>query len=180
MARKVDVVGYDRAWPAAFASEAEQIRGVLGSNRIAIHHMGSTAVPGLAAKPTIDLLIEVESLAVLDACNPTMLSLGYQAKGEHGIPGRRYFQRLEGDVHLFHVHAFKMGHPDILRHLNFRDYLRAHPDEARAYQALKLRLAAQFRYEPRCYTSGKTAFILAIDQRAALWCENDVGSRNSR
>jgi len=173
MARKVDVVPYDPGWPVVYAAEAESIRLVLGTNVIAVHHIGSTAIPGMAAKPTIDLLVIDQDHDRLDACNGAMRAAGYHAKGENGVPGRRYFQRLIGDVHLFHIHAYEKGHPDIDRHLKFRDYLRAHPVDARAYEALKHHLAAQFPFEPQKYTSGKTSFILAIDQRAAGWCAGE-------
>lgn len=169
MARKIEVVPYDPAWPGIFRQEAEIIQVILGANLINLHHVGSTAIPDLAAKPTIDMLIEVNNLATLDACNPTMVQIGYLPKGENGIPGRRYFQKLAGEMHLFHIHAFEKGHPDLARHLAFRDYLRAHPHEARAYQGMKQGLAARFPYEPQAYTSGKTDFIQAMNQRASAW-----------
>lgn len=169
MARKVEVIPYDPTWPTVYAVEAEIIKGVLGSNVIAVHHIGSTSIPGIAAKPTIDVLVVDRDHGHLDACNDAMRDLGYQPKGDNGIPGRRYFQKLAGEVHLFHIHAFEESHPDIARHLNFRDYLRAHPEEARAYQDLKLRLAARFAFKPTRYTSGKSDFILTLDRRAAAW-----------
>lgn len=169
MARIVEVVPYNPAWPETYRSEIEQIGGVVGANLAAAHHIGSTAVPGLAAKPIIDILLVVRDLGLLDACNSAMLDLGYQPKGEHGIPGRRYFQKMDGEEHLVHSHGFENGHPDIARHINFRDYLIVHPETARAYQNLKLQLARRFRFEPAQYTTGKDAFIRAVDARAAAW-----------
>lgn len=180
MARKVDVVPYDPGWPVVYAAEAESIRLILGGNVIAMHHIGSTAIPGMAAKPTIDLLVVDRDHDNLDACNDAMREAGYQPKGENGVPGRRYFQRLIGEVHLFHIHAYESGHPDIERHLNFRDYLRTHPVDARAYEALKHHLAAQFPFEPKKYTSGKTRFIRAIDQRASGWCAGEKETEGGR
>jgi len=180
MARKVEVIPYDPGWPVVYAAEAESIRLVLGENVIAVHHIGSTAIPGMAAKPTIDLLVVDRDHGRLDACNDDMRRAGYQSKGENGVSGRRYFQRMIGDVHLFHIHAFEIGHPDIERHLNFRDYLRAHPIDARAYEALKRHLAAQFPFEPKKYTSGKTRFIRAIDQRAAGWRTGEIETEGGR
>jgi GrpB-like predicted nucleotidyltransferase (UPF0157 family) len=136
---------------------------------VAVHHIGSTAVPGLAAKPTIGILLIVRELAALDACNTLLADLGYQAKGEHGILGRRYFSKKEADHHLFHMHAYADGHPDIDRHLNFRDYLIAHPIVALDYQTLKQNLAEQFRDVPVAYTAGKANFILEVEKRAAAW-----------
>ncbi len=169
MVRIVEIVPYDSNWPAKSCGEIKSIAGVLGSNLISAHHIGSTAVPGLAAKPTIDILLVVHAVDRLDACNGAMAELGYQPKGEHGIPGRRYFQKLEGEVHLVHIHAFQIGHPEINRYLNFRDYTIAHPETAQAYQDLKQQLALRFRHQPAQYTSGKDAFIRSVDRRAAAW-----------
>jgi GrpB-like predicted nucleotidyltransferase (UPF0157 family) len=169
MARIIEVLPYDPTWPQIYCAEAAQVSLVLGSNLVAAHHIGSTAVPGLAAKPTIDILLIVRELATLDACNTALSALGYQAKGEHGILGRRYFSKKEGDRHLFHMHAYAEGHADIERHLNFRDYLIAHPAAALDYQILKQGLAAQFREEPAEYTAGKANFIREVESRAAAW-----------
>ena len=169
MARKIVVQPYDPTWPALFQKEAERLCPLLGNNLAGLHHIGSTAVPGLAAKPTIDILIVVRSHARLDACCQELESLGYQAKGENGIPGRRYFQRLAGEDHLFHLHAYEDGHPDIRRHLDFRDTLRDHPETAQAYAALKHALMAQYTYDPKLYTEGKSDFIQAVDRQVAAW-----------
>jgi GrpB-like predicted nucleotidyltransferase (UPF0157 family) len=141
----------------------------MGANLVVLHHIGSTAVPGLPAKPTIDILAEVQSHDALEACIPELAAMGYQAKGENGVSGRRYFHSLSGEVHLFHLHAYEIGHADIRRHLDFRDYLRAHPDTARAYAALKHSLAAEYPYDPQLYTAGKSDFIRGVDRKAAAW-----------
>lgn len=169
MARIVEVIPYEPAWAERFRTEVAAITNILRSNLICVHHIGSTAVPGLAAKPTIDILLVVGDVKALDASNEAIMALGYQPKGENGIPGRRYFQKLAGEVHLVHIHAFPEKHPEIMRYLNFRDYLIAHPNIARDYQVLKERLAKQYRDAPALYTSGKTDFIRAIDARAAVW-----------
>ena len=174
MARKVEVVPYDPAWPAAYQAEVVQISIVIGTNLVVAHHIGSTAVPGLAAKPTIDILLVVRDVELLDTCNNQISAHGYHPKGENGIPGRRYFQKLDGDVHLVHIHAFKTGHPEIVRYINFRDYLVAHPKTAQAYQDLKKQLAVRFKSAPAQYTSGKDAFIREVDQHAADWREEAI------
>ena len=176
MSRKVEVVPYNPAWHEMYQTEAAGLLPLLGENLVAMHHIGSTAVPGLAAKPTIDILAVVCSHDRLDACCPALQGLGYQAKGENGISGRRYFQKLEGEAHRVHIHAYQVGHSDITRHLNFRDYLRAHPKEARAYQALKESLAARYTTDPNRYTAGKSDFIRAADRRAAEWRTAQNGS----
>ena len=169
MARIIEVLPYDPIWPQIYLVEVDQVSTVLGSNLLAAHHIGSTGVPGLAAKPTIDILLIVRELTALDACNTALADLGYQAMGEHGIMGRRYFSKKEGDRHLFHMHAYAEGHADITRHLNFRDYLIAHPAAALDYQALKQGLAVQFRDAPAEYTAGKADFIGEVEGRAKAW-----------
>jgi len=167
MVRKIEIAPYDSAWQIIFEIEKKSISEVLSPHLIAIHHIGSTAIFNMAAKPTIDILMVVKNLEKLDACHDEMQKLGYQPMGENGIPGRRYYRKLEGEVHRSHLHAFKVGHPDINRHINFRDYLREHPDETQAYQELKLQLSAEFPFDASGYTSGKTGFIQAIDQLAS-------------
>ena len=170
MVRKVEIVPYDAAWPLTYQTEVARLSAYMGCAIIAFHHMGSTAVPGLGSKPTIDILAVVKSLQVLDTRNDVMRELGYQVKGENGITGRRYYQKLLGEVHLFHIHAFKEGHPEITRYLNFRDYLRSNPLVREAYEQLKNRLAQKFLYDAPSYTAGKSEFIRQIDQQAAEWC----------
>lgn len=169
MARTVEVLPYDPTWPQIYRAEVMQVLRVLGLNLVTAHHIGSTAVPGLAAKPTIDILLVVRELQALDTCSSALAALDYEAKGEHGIPGRRYFSKKEGDRHLFHIHAYAEGHADIDRHLNFRDFLIAHPGAAVDYQTLKQGLAEQFRDAPAEYTAGKADFIREVEKRAAAW-----------
>jgi GrpB-like predicted nucleotidyltransferase (UPF0157 family) len=169
MARIIEVLPYNPNWPRLYHAEVVQVAPIIGPNLVVVHHIGSTAVPGLAAKPTIDILLVVRDLHLLDDRNNALADLGYQAKGEHGISGRRYFSKKEGDRHLFHLHAYVEGHTDIIRHLNFRDYLIAHPAVAFDYQTLKQGLAAQFRDVPAAYTAGKADFIHAVEKRAAAW-----------
>lgn len=179
MARKVVVLPYDPSWPQMYRAEAARLAPTLGGNLISLHPMGSTAVPGLAAKPTIDILAVVRAHRWLDEHLEAIQALEYQAKGENGVSGRRYFQRMEGDAHLFHLHAYGAGHPDIRRHLDFRDYLRSHPETARAYATLKQSLADRFTWDPKSYTEGKTDFIREVDRRAAAWREALNGSNGS-
>lgn len=169
MTRIIELVPYNPDWLARFDEESHRIRQSLAGNVFSIDHIGSTAIPGMIAKPTIDMLLVVTNLSVLESSYAVMQSLGYQPKGEHGVPGRRYFVKFSGERHLFHLHAFQNGHPEIDRHLNFRDYLRAHHDQAHAYQALKRRLAERYREEPAKYTAGKADFIQGIDRLAAAW-----------
>jgi GrpB-like predicted nucleotidyltransferase (UPF0157 family) len=136
---------------------------------VAIHHVGSTAIPRLAAKPIIDMLPEVSDISKVDALNPLMEEQGYEAMGEYGLPGRRYFRRLEGQRHLVQLHTYESGDPEILRHLSFRDYIRAHPKISAEYAGLKISLAQQFSHSSQDYQDGKQAWIQATEQAALKW-----------
>jgi GrpB-like predicted nucleotidyltransferase (UPF0157 family) len=163
---EVKVVAHDPTWSDAIDQEAALISEALGDNVLAIHHIGSTAIPGIYAKPVIDILVEVGDLAVLDDGNAEMEALNYEVMGEFGIPGRRYFRKdnFKG-IRTHQIHAFQVGSPQIARHIAFRDYLIAHPDAARAYSELKARVAKETRTADE-YMDGKDAFIREIDIRA--------------
>lgn len=162
----VRVVGYDPRWPQMFAEEAEKIQKILGENCLAVHHIGSTAVPGLAAKPIIDILPVVRDLSLVDAQNAEFEAIGYECMGEFGIAGRRYF-RKGGDERTHQIHIFAQeSMQDIARHLAVRDYLRAHPSAAAEYGALKRRLAEEFSEDIEGYCDGKDAFVKQLEQTA--------------
>jgi GrpB-like predicted nucleotidyltransferase (UPF0157 family) len=166
---EVHLANYDPAWRTDFDQEAARLRTVLGAMLLDVHHIGSTAVPGLVAKPVIDMLAVVSSVHKLDEYQDRLARIGYEGMGEFGIPGRRYFRKHADDGRrTHHLHAFAVGAAEIERHLDFRDYLRAHPDEAMRYAELK-RVLAQRSPDTRAYTDGKTAFVHEIDRRATAW-----------
>jgi GrpB-like predicted nucleotidyltransferase (UPF0157 family) len=168
--RRVIVVPYDAAWPAAFEAEARAVAAAMGENLVAIHHIGSTSVAALHAKPVIDMLPVVADIAAVDRRAAAMQALGYEAMGEFGIAGRRYFRRDNAAGQRTHqVHAFQVGSPHIERHLAFRDYLRAHPAVAARYGALKSELAAAHPHDIEAYMDGKDAFIKETEAAALIW-----------
>jgi GrpB-like predicted nucleotidyltransferase (UPF0157 family)/8-oxo-dGTP pyrophosphatase MutT (NUDIX family) len=164
--RQVDVVPYAPAWPRLYRAEAASLAALLGDELVEIHHVGSTSVPGLVAKPIVDILPVVRDIERIDALNDLLLAAGYTPKGENGIPGRRYFSKDATGARRVHVHAFAAGHPEIARHLDFAAYLRAHPADAAAYADLKRELAQRFPHDTAGYTDAKSEFIRAIDARA--------------
>ena len=170
--RIVEVVSYDPAWPCLFETEASLLSTILEAELVRLHHIGSTSVPSLQAKPVIDMLAEVRNIENIDNLNEKMIVSGYTPKGEYGIPGRRYFFKGSEEKHSHHLHAFQEGNPEIARHLLFRDYLRAHPQEARAYASLKESLAARFPNDIDAYMQGKDAFIKEMDSKAAVWSQS--------
>jgi GrpB-like predicted nucleotidyltransferase (UPF0157 family) len=166
----VSVVPYDPAWPGLYEAEAQLILRALGDIVVSIHHIGSTAIPGVFAKPIIDVLEEVVDLTRLDELTWAMLELGYEALGEYGIAGRRYFRkRNRAGVRTHHVHCFCAGSPEIERLLAFRDYMIAHPVEAEAYGALKRELAQAHPDDRQAYVDGKDEFVKVHQARALAW-----------
>ena len=153
-----------------FSAEAGSLRDALGSNVADLHHIGSTAIPGMAAKPVIDILVEVNSLSAVDHCNREMAAIGYEARGEYGIAGRRYFRKPKPEKPRTHnVHVFEIRSADIVRHLAFRDFMRGHRAEARRYCDLKIALAAAFPDDLHAYMDGKDAFIKEMESKALDW-----------
>jgi GrpB-like predicted nucleotidyltransferase (UPF0157 family) len=168
--KKIEICPHDPRWRDGFETEAKNIARALGSNLIAVHHIGSTSIPGIFAKPIIDMLVDVKDINDVDNHNSTMESLGYEVMGEFGIDGRRYFRKdNDAGVRTHHVHIFENGSPHIARHLAFRDYMIANPDQAHAYSELKQRLAGEHAENPEEYMDGKDEFIKEIDRRAARW-----------
>lgn len=173
--RKVIVKPYQEEWLHQFQQEAQTLHNLFGSLVVDIHHIGSTAVPGLAAKPVIDLLPVVTHIEQVDAFNARMEALGYEPRGENGLPGRRYFQK-GGDNRTHHVHVFEVGNPEIERHLVFRDYLRAYPEEALRYGELKLELARTYSTDISSYIEGKHDFVQQLEKQAIAWQASKIES----
>lgn len=153
----VTVADYDPRWPVLFQEERARIAEALGELALAIEHVGSTAVPGLAAKPVIDIMIGVRELAAGERCVAALEDLGYEYRGDGGIPDRHYFRR--GAPRTHHIHLVAFGGDFWDRHIRFRDLLRERPDVAEQYAALKRQLAAQYRTDRLAYTEAKTPFI---------------------
>ncbi|WP_010096441.1 GrpB family protein [Ornithinibacillus scapharcae] len=166
--RKVDVVAYDKEWMEQFKTEARKLREIMYPEIVEIFHIGSTSVPGLAAKPIIDILVIVKEITRIDNFNPAMIDLGYQPKGENGIKNRRYFNK-DGANRTHHVHVYEAGNEEIIRHLAFRDFLRAHHEKAVQYGDLKQSLAKQFPYDISSYIKGKEHFVQRMEKEALSW-----------
>jgi GrpB-like predicted nucleotidyltransferase (UPF0157 family) len=168
--RPVVLVAHDPAWTKRAAHERMRIVDALGDLVLAVHHIGSTSIPGIVAKPIVDLMPIVQSLHLLDAQESAVRDLGYEWRGEFGIEGRRFCSLNDAMGHrIAHVHFFAPDCSEIERNLAFRDYLRAHRDEALAYQAEKQRAAALHPDDSTAYTEEKGAWIRACKARALAW-----------
>lgn len=160
---------YSAEWPALFEAEAARLRELLGEEIIAIHHIGSTSVPALAAKPIIDVLPLVREIGRIDLYAPALQAAGYTAWGEFGLPGRRYFTRDRAAYRTHNVHIYQHDNPDVTRHLAFCAYLRSHPDIRDEYAALKRAAYAQFPADIAAYNDAKNTWIKRIERLALAW-----------
>lgn len=165
----VFLAAYNPEWPRIAASHAEHLQ-VLGSTLVSVHHIGSTSVPGLVAKPIIDLMPLVTDLTGLDGQRQRIEALGYIWHGELGISGRRYCTLAdEASVRVVQLHFFKADSPHVERHVAFRDYLRAHPEEANAYAIEKRRAQNLHPSNSHDYADEKEKWLRAAETRALIW-----------
>jgi GrpB-like predicted nucleotidyltransferase (UPF0157 family) len=172
----VQVLPHDSNWASSYENASRQVLIALGGNAISIHHIGSTAILGIYAKPIIDILVAVIEICEVDKRESEMSRLGYEAKGEFGIPLRRYFRRNnELGQRTHHVHVFQKDSDQFTRHLFFRDFLMAHPSWACKYSDLKRNLAELHPNSMAGYVAGKDAFIKQIDALAAVWNQSIGG-----
>ena len=177
MSRVIEVVDYDPVWIAAFEREASILNAIFGQRAIEVHHIGSTAVPGLDAKPIIDILVVLDHTDDINSFDRAMEDVGYRVRGEcldapiPGTPGRFYFTKETNGVRSHHVHVCAKDHGEIFDKLVFRDYLRAHSNKAAAYGELKRRIAAQYRFDNVGYMYAKDGFVKSTLIEARRWYE---------
>src|SRR5262249_50808124 len=170
MGESLEIAPYDPAWPAAFSAEHDRLAAVLGDLAIRIDHHGSTAVPGLAAKPIIDIQISIADLGPLAEYAARLARLGYIPVPHPDDAFCPFFHRPAAWPHTHHVHLVRSGGAEERQTLAFRDYLRAHPEAARAYERLKRELApghSAATFDSRqAYADAKTEFVMRITERA--------------
>lgn len=165
----IEVVAYRSDWAKFFETETALLEPIF-KDAIAIRHVGSTSVPGLTAKPIIDIMVGFAELASVGQIEINQLERnGYEYRGEAGIPGRLFFRK--GMPRTHHLHVVKYNSDFWIDHLLFRDYLAAFPETARQYGELKIVLAAKYSRDRERYTDSKGPFICAVLQKARIWRE---------
>ncbi len=165
--KKIIVVDYDHTWPAVFETLRARLVPVLGEVATAIEHVGSTAVPGLVAKPIIDIDAIVRASSDVPNAIAQLAGLGYEHRGQLGIEGREAFRAPES-LPRHHLYLCVEGNLALTNHLAVRDCLRARPDLAAEYGALKKGLAAALPYDGDSYAAGKTRFLLGVLRQAGM------------
>lgn len=182
MSQHITVIEYSPLWKNKYKEESLLIRNILADNCIAIYHIGSTSVEGLAAKPIIDIMAVVRSLEIVDTVAEKFSDIGYEYLGEFGIEGRRYL-RKGGDERTHQIHIFQADDwNNIGRHLAFRDYMRTHEKEREEYAKIKIELAKKYPYDIDGYCDGKENFVremeeIAISQFDGTWDKMYIAAR---
>ena len=176
--RRVELTPPNPEWLQLFCESATEIKTIIGSNLVDIHHIGSTAIPNIYAKPIVDLLPVVKDLRLVDTLNSKFEALGYVCMGEYGIAGRRFYWKSK--THRTHnVHLFEQGSSEIERHLAFRDFMRHHEDYAKAYSVLKCCLAEVFPYHIENYVDGKSSFVQMIDYKTGTARDKQLNAQDN-
>jgi GrpB-like predicted nucleotidyltransferase (UPF0157 family) len=163
----IEICPYSLEWPEWFAAERAVLEVVFSFADVQIEHIGSTAVPGLGAKPIIDILLGAPSLSVIEAKIPALVALDYQYMPEHEavFPNRRFFAKPKIRPRRYHLHTVELDSDFWYEHLAFRDALRSDSKLAREYENLKRELALRCGYDRQAYTDGKDPFVHPVLER---------------
>ena len=155
----IELIPYTQEWKRLYREEETRLKKTIGGYIEDIQHVGSTAIdiPGMVAKPILDISVRVDSLALIEKCVPLLVDRGYEYRGEYGIRGRHYF--VKGKPRTHHLHMMLPSCPNWLNQLHFRDYLLSHPEKALEYAQIKKRIAAKSSEDRAAYTEAKDPFI---------------------
>ena len=164
--RKTQISEYDSNWILQFEKESLLLQSIFGKIALNIQHIGSTAIPGIKAKPIIDILITTNDINNIDSFDAQMEQLQYIVGGEFGLPGRRFYCKGDDEHCHFHIHIYEATNPSVEKYLLFRDYMITHPNDAKEYESLKTDLATKYPNNRTLYTQNKGDFINQILKKA--------------
>ena len=166
------ILNHSPDWPLQYKAEAKSLTSLLGATCVEIHHMGSTAIASIPTKPIIDMLMEVSTLKELDLIFTQLIENDYEARGEYGITGRRYFKKMAtSESILINLHCYETGSFEIKRHLAFRDYLNVMPHIAQEYARIKLNLSDDKGVLHPHYQNVKKPFVDGVALEALKYFE---------
>ncbi|NHJ39465.1 MAG: GrpB family protein [Asgard group archaeon] len=167
MSLSVDLVKYNPNWPIQFETEKKLILETFQNFIIHVEHVGSTAIPGISAKPIIDIMIGIESLTEIDEYIELFKTIGYDINPDWNkdFPNQRALDKYENGMKI-HLYIVEFNTERWLKNIHFRDYLREHPEVAEEYNKLKLELVEKYRDDREAYVSGKSQFIKKIEKKA--------------
>lgn len=168
-AERVIISSYDPRWPVLYEEERQCIESAISPHVQEIQHIGGTAVPGLAAKPILDIMVGVRNMKDAPACIEGLTGIGYEyvPKYERTLQHRWFLRKSGVAGRTHHVHLVERSNREWWdSHVLFRDYLRSHPEAAREYEGLKRSLAERFGEDRDAYTDAKTSFIVEMERRA--------------
>ncbi|MGK7916754.1 MAG: GrpB family protein [Prochloraceae cyanobacterium] len=164
---KLKFVPHNPEWKRLFEEEKELLQTAIAKDVLDIQHIGSTSIPGIIAKPILDIAVAVANFEAAAVCIKPIENLGYIYMGEYGLPGRHYF--IKGDwIRIHNIHMWEIHSQDWKRHILFRDYLIQHPEIAKEYTELKLKLLEEHKGDRDKYQDGKSSFIQWVEQQAEL------------
>lgn len=168
MKREMKIVPYSNQWDEQYNEIKAILLDIYKDNVIDIQHFGSTAIKGMPSKPIIDVMVIVKDISKVDEFNADMVAAGYNPRGENGIVGRRYFQKIASDgiTHLEHIHCYEATNPHVADELLFRDYLRVNKDAFEKYKKIKLEASEKYRFEPEKYSEYKSQCVNEILEKA--------------
>jgi GrpB-like predicted nucleotidyltransferase (UPF0157 family)/GNAT superfamily N-acetyltransferase len=177
----IEIATYNPRWLDLFQDESNRIKNILGDHLKQIYHIGSTAIPNMPAKPVIDMILVCDNLDEISSIEKKLGELQYFNLSRQIIPHKSFFIRRHAATISFHLHIHETGSPQIKRHVNFRDYVIQHPEDAKAYATLKINLAKQFANDRNNYVFGKDKLVQEIDAKAKLWSDrkNDYLRENT-
>jgi GrpB-like predicted nucleotidyltransferase (UPF0157 family) len=167
----VELVPHRAEWAGMAKAEGARLKATLGDVLLAVHHIGSTSIPDILAKPIVDISLAVTDLNALDAKEEDVRALGYRWLGEFGIPGRRFCTLKDHHTgkRTYQLHFFEQDNPELTRHIAYRDYLLTHPDVAKAYEAEKIRAAKAKPNNTIDYNAEKNDWIKHTEKKASAW-----------
>lgn len=171
MSKVITIESYNPEWPGLFRELGAKFRRALRDVALRIDHIGSTAIPGLAGKPIIDIQISVESFEPMELYRVPLETLGFVYRDKNPELTKRYFRESPGEREM-HIHVRRAGSFSEQFPLLFRDYMRLHPEDAQHYADLKSRLAEQYRTDAHGYTEAKGDFVWRIIAKADKWAQD--------